>query len=38
MILIDATNRLTMCLAETGIMHADRFETVSSMPHDLVVK
>jgi Xaa-Pro dipeptidase len=38
MILVDATNRLTMSYGETGIMHADRFEKVSSMPYDLVVK
>jgi len=38
MILVDGTNRLTMCTGETGIVHADRFEPVSSMPRDLVVK
>jgi len=38
MILVDGANRLTMSLGETGIVHADRFEPVSTMPHDLVVK
>ena len=38
MILIDSANRLTMSLGETGIVHADRFESVSSAPHELVVK
>ena len=38
MILVDGTNRLTMSLGETGIVHADRFEPVSSVQHDLVVK
>lgn len=38
MILVDSANRLTMSLGETGIVHADRFEPVSTMPHDLVVK
>ncbi len=38
MILVDAANELTMSLGETGIVHEDRFEPVSSMPHDLVVK
>jgi Xaa-Pro dipeptidase len=38
MILVDGANRLTMSLGETGIVHADRFERVSQMTHDLVVK
>ena len=38
MILVDSTHRLTMSLGETGIVHADRFEPVSSAPHELVVK
>ena len=38
MILVDATNRLTMSYGETGIVHPDRFERVSSMSWDLVVK
>ena len=38
MILVDGANRLTMSLGETGIVHPDRFEPVSSMPHELVVK
>jgi Xaa-Pro dipeptidase len=38
MILVDAPNKLTMSLGETGIMHENHFEPVSSMPHDLVVK
>jgi Xaa-Pro dipeptidase len=38
MILVDSANMLTMSLGETGIMHEDHFESVSSMPHDLVVK
>jgi Xaa-Pro dipeptidase len=38
MILVDGTNRLTMSLGETGIVHADRFEPVSAVPHGLVVK
>src|SRR5690606_23569310 len=38
MILVDGTNRLTMSYGETGIVHPDRFERVSSMSHDLVVK
>ena len=38
MILVDGTHRLTMSLGETGIVHADRFEPVSSAPHELVVK
>ena len=38
MILVDSANTLTMSLGETGIMHDDHFERVSSMPHDLVVK
>jgi Xaa-Pro dipeptidase len=38
MILVDSTNRLTMSYGETGIVHPDRFEKVSSMPYDLVVK
>ncbi len=38
MILVDAANKLTMSLGETGLMHEDHFEPVSSMPYDLVVK
>lgn len=38
MILVDGARRLTMSLGETGIVHGDRFEPVSAMPHDLVVK
>ena len=38
MILVDSANRLTMSLGETGIVHEDRFEPVSVMSHDLVVK
>jgi len=38
MILVDGTNRLTLSTGETVIVHADRFERVSSMPRDLVVK
>ena len=38
MILVDGTHRLTMSLGETGIVHTDRFEPVSSAPHELVVK
>jgi Xaa-Pro dipeptidase len=38
MILVDRANRLTMSLGESGIVHRDRLEPVSSMPHDLVVK
>ncbi len=38
MILVDGANRLTVSLGETGIVHAGRFESVSAVPHDLVVK
>jgi len=38
MILVDGANRLTLSTGETGIVHPDRFEPVSSMPRDLVVK
>ncbi len=38
MILVDRTRRLTMSLGETGIVHADRFESVSSASRELVVK
>ena len=38
MILVDGPRQLTMSLGETGIVHADRFEPVSSMPHELVVR
>ena len=38
MIVVDSSHRLTMSLGETGIVHDDRFEPVSAMPHDLIVK
>ena len=38
MILVDSARRLTVSLGETGIVHVDRFEPVSSASHDLVVK
>tara|TARA_B100000676_G_scaffold16938_1_gene15014 strand:- start:946 stop:2100 length:1155 start_codon:yes stop_codon:yes gene_type:complete len=38
MILVDGPGKLTMSLGETGIVHGSSFESVSSMPHDLVVK
>ena len=38
MIVVDSARHLTMSLGETGIVHDDRFEPVSSMPHELVVR
>ena len=38
MIVVDSARQLTMSLGETGIVHDHRFEPVSSMPHDLVVR
>ena len=38
MTLVDSANRATMSPGETGIVHADRFESVSSVSHALVVE
>ena len=38
MILVDSAKRLTVSLGETGIVQDDRFESVSSASHELVVK